>query len=249
MKTADKTSLRPGLTRFEVLALLFISGVLLAVLLPTIGNILETLHPACDSCNARIIAQAYLAHANKGGEPRMIQNPAQSNGTTANGVAANIEDVAFILAEFGQLNDATAWYNVRDQNLNDVRIPRFVVTGDANKATSVAQDFQKTSPKAWAFVTGLPMSAPASMTPLLWTYGLQHDGTWTKNSRWKGLGGHVAFLDGHVEWVDKLSNDPGGEYFTIHPANPNGGKATLDHSEAINSHDTHPAIVVNAMGR
>ena len=39
--------------------------------------------------------------------------------------------------------------------------------------------------------------------PILWTKGLQADGTWKSNSPWGGKGGHILFNDGRVEWREK----------------------------------------------
>ena len=41
-----------------------------------------------------------------------------------------------------------------------------------------------------------------SNIPLIWTTGLQSDGTWVKDSPWDGEGGHVAFADGRTVWVE-----------------------------------------------
>src|SRR5208282_5863131 len=101
------------------------------------------------------------------------------------------------------------WFIKSDDALAGVNIPKSVILGDPNTATNCAPDFQKAGPKSWAFVTGLSTSAPATTTPLVWTYGLSHTGQWAQQSVWKGAGGHMAFLDGHVDWYEKLSTDPG----------------------------------------
>ena len=125
------------------------------------------------------------------------------------------------------------WYIRTDENLNGQQIPHSVIIGDPTQATTVAPDFGKVSPKAWAFVTGISVSAPASTTPLLWTYGLGHDGKWAIGTVWKGRGGHIAFLDGHVDWAEKLSTDAGGESFTVYQSLQGNGNPTIDYTQAI----------------
>ena len=247
--TIRKLTPRKGFTLIELLTVITIIGILAAILIPTIGNVIDVARRSSASANARTIAQTYVSYSTGGSTPRTIATPGMATGSAANGVAANIEDVAFIFSKFNGLNTASLWFISTDEQLNGQKVPPSVIVGDPQAATTVAPEFAKTTPKAWAFVTGLSTSAPSSTTPLLWTYGLQHNGSWVVGSPWKGKGGHIGFLDGHVDWVEKLSTDAGGESFVIYQTNQGNGNPTLDYIEAVNSHATHPAIVVNAEGK
>jgi len=85
------------------------------------------------------------------------------------------------------------------------------------------------APISWAFAAYMATNAPTSTTPVAWTRGLQSDGTWAPDSPWRGEGGHITFIDGHVEWVedteDYFKDYQTGEAVTdIRKALPPGAK-------------------------
>jgi len=243
---AHRYSFRRGLSLVEVVVLLVVAGVLFMVFLATTPPLRVSSGKAAAQNNASQIVKTYIAYSNIGViSQRITTRMQQPKGARDNGTATSIEDVAYILSKYTQLNDASLWFNKRDDNLIGKSIPRLVIAGDLNIATNCADDFLKCAPKSWAFATGVSTTASPTTTPLLWTYGLHHDGTWDKNSPWKGQGGHIAYLDGHVEWADQLTKDPAGISFIVFPTNPKPGSVTLDYSQALNA----DAMVVNAMGR
>ena len=54
-------------------------------------------------------------------------------------------------------------------------------------------------PFSYALVVGLPSNAPATSTPIAWTRGLGTNGKWADDAPYGDTGGHILFLDGHVE--------------------------------------------------
>lgn len=46
-------------------------------------------------------------------------------------------------------------------------------------------------------------------TPLIWTRGLQPDGTWSKHSPYGIDGGHITFLGGYTIYYDNLAEEGG----------------------------------------
>jgi hypothetical protein len=48
-----------------------------------------------------------------------------------------------------------------------------------------------------------------STTPILWTRGLQPDGTWAPHSPYGTHGGFIMFLGGNVAYFRNLSDDGG----------------------------------------
>jgi prepilin-type processing-associated H-X9-DG protein len=107
---------------------------------------------------------------------------------------------ALILARDAGFNGASFWFEKSDPALAGKIIPKTVCDP---KDGVLNPDFAKLT-LSYVFVANMSITAPVTTTPLVWTRGLQPDGTWSKDSPWQGKGGLVAFCDGHVEWYDKL---------------------------------------------
>lgn len=50
--------------------------------------------------------------------------------------------------------------------------------------------------------------------PILWTKGLQTNGTWKGESPWGGRGGHILFNDGKIVWYEDTKGPKGKGIFT-----------------------------------
>ncbi len=110
--------------------------------------------------------------------------------------------LAIKLAKDANLNDASLWVVKTDLKLNGESIPRSVLMG-GTEPREVDPAFAKLA-LSYEFAVNFPANAPSFSTPLAWTRGLRADGTWAPDSPWQGAGGHIAYLDGHVEWFEKL---------------------------------------------
>ncbi len=218
---------RHAFTLVELLTVLAIVAVLTAALIPVVGRVLVDARRSSAASNMRQIALAYSSYSLQGGQPRTI-------------VATSIHDWALVLAENGNLNEATLYYH-RDDPLVAAQTgvaPKVVAFSNGEGAWSLNPDFDD-FPLSVCVVSGLAPDADPSTTPIAWSRGLQNDGTWAgaaaaTPSAWNGEGGHVAFLDGHVVWFrDLLGEDGNGalvNYVTKRP--------TANILEAINASAT-----------
>ncbi|HTB63390.1 MAG TPA: type II secretion system protein [Opitutales bacterium] len=223
-----------GFSLVELLMVIGILGILMAIMASAVSVMLEDSRRSASSINAHIITAGYLIYTTDHGRGFV---PRSQLGNTSHPAysADSIEDVALGLAKFQGLDSAALWFVDTDPQLIGKHLPDRVTDGDPANATACAPDFQNTSPKAWAFVSGLPGSAPGS-TPLLWTYGLDTtSGQWNPHSPWRGAGGHIAFLDGHVAW------------YAIAPTNLFTG-AVLQQNHFASSGTSAP-IILNPMGK
>jgi len=239
-----------GFTLIELLTVIAIIGILAAILIPTFSTVMTTAHKATASSNAQQLANTYIAYSTGSTNPRNIKTTAGAGaggGDATTGVAASINDVAFILSQKAGLNDASLWFIPSDPNIVGTP-PQAVIIGDINAAQATSPAFLAANPKSWAFVIGLATSSPSTTTPLLWTYGLASSGLWAAKSPWLGTGGHIAFLDGHVEWYDKLNAADSTSSLVTYPTSASPGANTADYTQAINSTGTNPAQVLNATG-
>jgi prepilin-type processing-associated H-X9-DG protein len=101
------------------------------------------------------------------------------------------------------LSDVGEWVVKTDPKMNGQALPASNSIFDESDPSRMNPNFAKL-PLCFVIVANIAINAPASTTPVAWTRGLRDDGTWTQDSPWQGDGGFVAFLDGHVEWFDKL---------------------------------------------
>jgi len=181
---------RRGFTLVELLVVIAIIAILSAILVPAVRKAMESARRVRGSNNIRQVAMAFMNYSSGfSGELRTVP----STATTAFAWAET-------LANTGGLNDAGVYLWNDDPALKGVTVPKVV------KGTS------STHSGAWAKPSVVMLSnvdpyAPATTTPIAWSRGLNlNTGQWSSNGIYGSEGGFMAFLDGHVEWLETTAN-------------------------------------------
>jgi prepilin-type N-terminal cleavage/methylation domain-containing protein/prepilin-type processing-associated H-X9-DG protein len=195
---------RSGFTLIELLTVIAIIGILAAVLFPGVQAVMKSAKRSAASTKLSNIAKSFVNFNNSGSGGSRVIAKAAWNESTAPTSANSIADYAAVLAYTVDLNDAEIWYVEADiGNESVASFPKQVLTGAVgSKAVAVATPSSTTGYISWAAYVPTVRNI-SSTTPIVWTRGLQTDGTWSATAGvWASEGGHVSFGDGHVTWYD-----------------------------------------------
>lgn len=202
-----KNQSRAAFTLIELLTVIAIIGILAAILIPAVGAVRKKASQAKSSSNLRQIALAYNNFSTSGGRTRVIGDGAYdpaSNPTQAD----SPEDWAAVLAQGAGLTDGQLYFIDSDPAIGGATLPKAIGFKDDSGLFAVTEAWSTLDSEliGYEMVVGMSANAQGSITPLIWTKGLQNDGTWdTTINPWGSDGGHIAFMDGHVEFFDNVA--------------------------------------------
>lgn len=203
-----------GFTLVELLTVIAVIGILAAILIPSVGVVRQSARRAAAQSQLREIQTAYTAYTEGGTRARAIN-------------ASTIYDWARILAQHSNFNNAEMWFVTEDPLVEVQESLPLVVATPPSSGTgdwNVHPDFQG-FPLSFAVANRLSTQAPSS-TPIAWSRGLTTNGTWAPADApnpgvYGSDGGHIAFLNGSVEFFSDLNAD-GGQLIDYDSKQPTG---------------------------
>lgn len=201
---ALRHSSHAAFTLIELLTVIAIIGILAAIVIPTVGTVREKAQRAVDANSIREILKAAQIYAGENQDRLPDPQP-----TSIPNTVLNAPQLAWkwpgILAKNNILTDPTFYFAKNDPAFNGT-YPNFIINPTAQRNTLHNSFTQGRSP-SWEFVGGVKMN-DAARTPVIYTRGLQANGTWSATSGvYKDTGGYIAFLGGNVAFYSNVQGN------------------------------------------
>lgn len=215
---------RSGFTLIELLTVIAIIGILAGILIPTVGAVKKKASMVTSSSNLKQVAIGYATFSNAGTRTRTIAKGGWSQ--EKNKQATDMKEWAKVLAYHSELTDAGIWFIGSDEKVSNYAgtLPRSIGIKNSDGSFAESSEWSSIQEEVISYSAVVDMNANASgSTPLIWTKGLDDTtGVWSITSPWQGEGGHIAFMDGHVEFFPSLVDDE----YKLSPGSASGSNSS-----------------------
>lgn len=210
---APRRTSHAAFTLIELLTVIAIIGILAAIVIPTVGTVREKAQRAVDANSIREILKAAQIYAGENQDRLPDPQP-----TSIPNSVLNAPQLAWkwpgILAKNNILTDPTFYFAKNDPAFSGT-YPTFIIQPTAQR-NSLHNTFTQGRSPSWEFVGGVKMSDSAR-TPVIYTRGLQANGTWSATSGvYKDTGGFIAFLGGNVAFYSNVQT-PNSPFYSNNP--------------------------------
>lgn len=191
--------LKHGFTLIELVVVIAIIGLLMSFVVPSVQNVMFSAKKTSAQNNLQQIVKAYIKYRNEYGD---------LNSNDIDGIVSWAETIA----KYGLLNDPNSYVFSSDYRARTINTPcqETIIHSDGKTPTLCWTNNEGVSiTDGWSvniIVGDFSKSINHSTTPVAFTRGLQHDGTWNETGVFGNKGGFIAFLDGSVKWYE-TAND------------------------------------------
>jgi prepilin-type processing-associated H-X9-DG protein len=197
----DVEGKRRGLTLTELVIAIAFTGILVMVFVPSVKKFVETSRRDRGANCLKKIAIAYRHYCDDNINGRTISE------------AKRGKDWAIILAQGGGLDDPNVYCFSHDGRASKA-VKKTII--DAKKEDHNAWEGENDIEFSVYLINNIPVGAPLGTTPIAFTRGIpevspKQPSRWPATGIYGDKGGHIAYLDGHVEWYGDLGTAKNGK--------------------------------------
>ncbi|MFP6901472.1 MAG: prepilin-type N-terminal cleavage/methylation domain-containing protein [Opitutales bacterium] len=199
---------KKGFTLIELLVVITIIGILAAIVIANLGDVTEAAEVEAEKATIKSFYNTLMTKKIKVFPSKGSDQLKES--TTAGFAAWFRKRAGFTQNEFWYIESSEDVIEiVEDENAGGIPTGS---SGIAKSDGTFSTDLTKEQKDAMSYCIAVPGNGADKTNlnnirdvgpfPILWTKGLQTDGTWEGRSPWGGKGGHILYNDGTIRWYE-----------------------------------------------